>query len=138
MISVICIWLYMLFTCYVVGFACVKMISGKTKWHVRGEIGSLYAGIWAVTFQGGALGQRSACPGMLCLSDFISGGICGTIPLVPAYRNTAGAIGGDYIIFAFFLRNVKRHHPLRYGAIPCPEHPVDRGVRGCARSWEPA
>ncbi|MDE7009180.1 MAG: hypothetical protein K2P07_13665 [Lachnospiraceae bacterium] len=49
MISVICIWLYMLFTCYVVGFACVKMISGKTKWHVRGEIGYLYAGIGAVT-----------------------------------------------------------------------------------------
>ena len=48
MVSVICIWLYMLFTCYVVGFTCVKVVSGKTKWCVNGEIGYLYAGLGAV------------------------------------------------------------------------------------------
>lgn len=29
MLSVIFIWLYMLFTCYVTGFALIRMIAGK-------------------------------------------------------------------------------------------------------------
>lgn len=49
MISVILIWLYMLFTCYIVGFACMKAVLGNTKWRVEKETGYLYAGIGAVT-----------------------------------------------------------------------------------------
>ncbi len=49
MISVIFIWLYMMFTCYVIGFACVKAMSGNAIFKVRGEADYLYAGIGAVT-----------------------------------------------------------------------------------------
>ena len=49
MISVMIIWLYMLFTCYVTGFACIKAISGKAKFVIKKEINYLYAGIGAVT-----------------------------------------------------------------------------------------
>ena len=43
------IWLYMLFTCYVTGFACIKAISGNAKFEAQREISYLYAGIGAVT-----------------------------------------------------------------------------------------
>ena len=43
------IWLYMLFTCYVTGFACVKAVSGNAQFTVRRETSYLYAGIGAVT-----------------------------------------------------------------------------------------
>ena len=49
MISVMIIWLYMLFTCYVTGFACIKAISGNAKFEAQREISYLYAGIGAVT-----------------------------------------------------------------------------------------
>lgn len=53
MISVILIWLYMTVTCYIIGFACIRAISGillRTK-GFRTEKGTdyLYAGIGAVT-----------------------------------------------------------------------------------------
>jgi len=49
MISVIFIWLYMMFTCYVIGFACVKAICGNAAFQVRRKVDCLYAGIGAVT-----------------------------------------------------------------------------------------
>ena len=49
MFSVILIWLYMLFTCYVTGFALIRLISGKELFRVRRETSYLYAGIGAVT-----------------------------------------------------------------------------------------
>lgn len=49
MVSVIFIWLYMLTTCYIVGFACMKILSGNAKWSAKREISYLYAGIGAVT-----------------------------------------------------------------------------------------
>lgn len=49
MVSVIFIWLYILFTCYIVGFACIKVVSGNTKWRAEKETGYLYAGIGGVT-----------------------------------------------------------------------------------------
>lgn len=49
MISVIFIWLYMIFTCYVIGFACVKVMSGNAVFMVRRKVDYLYAGIGAVT-----------------------------------------------------------------------------------------
>ncbi len=49
MISVIFIWLYMMFTCYVIGFVCIKAITGSAKIIIRTEITYLYAGIGAVT-----------------------------------------------------------------------------------------
>lgn len=49
MVSVIFIWLYMLITCYIVGFACMNAVSGNTKWRAEKETGYLYAGIGAVT-----------------------------------------------------------------------------------------
>ncbi|MCM1127411.1 MAG: hypothetical protein NC429_13185 [Lachnospiraceae bacterium] len=49
MISVIFIWLYMLFTCYLTGFLCVKVISGNGKFKFKRETDYFYAGIGAVT-----------------------------------------------------------------------------------------
>lgn len=49
MFSVILIWLYMLFTCYVIGFACISLIKGKETYRCRKETSYLYAGIGAVT-----------------------------------------------------------------------------------------
>ena len=49
MFSVILIWLYMLFTCYVIGFACIRLLRGKEAYQCRKETSYLYAGIGAVT-----------------------------------------------------------------------------------------
>lgn len=49
MLSVILIWLYMLFTCYVTGFACIRVISGKKTFQLKKRTGYLYAGIGVVT-----------------------------------------------------------------------------------------
>ncbi|MDE7404819.1 MAG: hypothetical protein K2M81_06920, partial [Lachnospiraceae bacterium] len=49
MFSVILIWLYMLFTCYVIGFTCITVINGKETYQCRKETSYLYAGIGAVT-----------------------------------------------------------------------------------------
>lgn len=49
MLSVIFIWLYMLFTCYVTGFACIRVISGKKTFQFEKRTSYLYAGIGAVT-----------------------------------------------------------------------------------------
>lgn len=49
MLSCLLIWLYMLFTCYVLGFAFLKMISGKETYRFRNKTSYLYAGIGAVT-----------------------------------------------------------------------------------------
>ena len=49
MISVIFIWLYMMFTCYVIGFVCIKAITGSAKITIRTETTYLYVGIGAVT-----------------------------------------------------------------------------------------
>lgn len=49
MFSVILIWLYMLFTCYVIGFTCITVIKGKEAYQCRKETSYLYAGIGAVT-----------------------------------------------------------------------------------------
>lgn len=49
MLSCLLIWLYMLFTCYVLGFACIKIISGKETFRFRNKTSYLFAGIGAVT-----------------------------------------------------------------------------------------
>lgn len=49
MLSVMLIWLYMLFTCYVIGFACIHVIKGRAAYQCRKETGYLYAGLGAVT-----------------------------------------------------------------------------------------
>lgn len=49
MISVILIWLYMLFTCYITGYVCIKAFSHGTGFKVKKETDHLYAGIGAVT-----------------------------------------------------------------------------------------
>lgn len=49
MLSVILIWLYMLFTCYVTGFACIRSICGKEIFECRRETSYIYAGIGVVT-----------------------------------------------------------------------------------------
>lgn len=49
MFSVTLIWLYMLFTCYVIGFTCITVIKGKETYRCRKETSYLYAGIGAVT-----------------------------------------------------------------------------------------
>lgn len=53
MISVILIWLYMTVTCYIVGFACIRAISGillkKGTFRTNRQADYLYAGIGAVT-----------------------------------------------------------------------------------------
>lgn len=49
MLSCLLIWLYMLFTCYVTGFACIRVISGKEAFQLRKGTSYLYAGIGAVT-----------------------------------------------------------------------------------------
>lgn len=49
MLSVIFIWLYMLFTCFVTGFVSVRAVSGKESFRCKKEIDYLYAGIGAVT-----------------------------------------------------------------------------------------
>lgn len=49
MLSVILIWLYMLFTCYITGFACIRLISGRKGYACRKETDYLYAGIGVMT-----------------------------------------------------------------------------------------
>lgn len=49
MISVILIWLYMLFTCYVSGYGVLKLCIGKERFQLRRRTSYLYAGIGAVT-----------------------------------------------------------------------------------------
>lgn len=53
MISVILNWLYITITCYIVGFGCIKALSGiflgTKEFHLNNEIDYLYAGIGAVT-----------------------------------------------------------------------------------------
>lgn len=47
MLSVILIWLYMLFTCYVTGVALIRAVAGKS-YSCRQEVSYVYAGIGAV------------------------------------------------------------------------------------------
>ncbi len=49
MISVIGIWLYMLFTCYVTGFACIRTVAGKNMFRCQKETSYTFAGIGIVT-----------------------------------------------------------------------------------------
>lgn len=57
MVSVILIWLYMLFTCYVTGYAFVKAVAGKSSgcaestacFRCKKEISYVYAGVGIVT-----------------------------------------------------------------------------------------
>ena len=49
MLSVMLIWAYMLFTCYVAGFACIRIICGKENFQYKRETGCLYAGVGVVT-----------------------------------------------------------------------------------------
>ena len=49
MISVILIWLYIMLTCYIIGFAAVKAMAGSADFKGGREISYLYAGIGAVT-----------------------------------------------------------------------------------------
>lgn len=49
MVSVIFIWIYMIVTCYITGFSCIRAITGKQGWHCKKESGFLFAGIVAVT-----------------------------------------------------------------------------------------
>ncbi|MCM1134282.1 MAG: hypothetical protein NC400_01785 [Clostridium sp.] len=49
MLSVLLIWMYMLFTCYVTGFACVRGICGKENPVYKRESSYLYAGVGFVT-----------------------------------------------------------------------------------------
>ncbi len=48
MLSVILIWLYMLFTCYVIGVASIRLIAGE-NYSCGHKVSYLYAGIGAVT-----------------------------------------------------------------------------------------
>lgn len=48
MLSVILIWLYMLFTCYVTGVASIRVIAGE-NYSCKQQVSYLYAGIGAVT-----------------------------------------------------------------------------------------
>ncbi len=49
MLSVIIIWLYMLITCYVTGFACIRVIAGNQGFRCRRQVNCLYAGIGVMT-----------------------------------------------------------------------------------------
>lgn len=49
MASVIFIWIYMIFTCYVIGFAGLKAIAGRQDYRFKRESGFLFAGITAAT-----------------------------------------------------------------------------------------
>lgn len=49
MVSVILIWIYMIVTCYITGFSCIRAITGKQGWHCKKESSILFAGIAAVT-----------------------------------------------------------------------------------------
>lgn len=49
MISVIVIFLYMLFTCYVIGFACMHIIAGKSTFRCQAETSYLFAGVGIIT-----------------------------------------------------------------------------------------
>lgn len=49
MISVILIWIYMLLTCYFIGFLCIKMAAGKSGYFCKKITSVLFAGITAVT-----------------------------------------------------------------------------------------
>lgn len=49
MLSVILIWLYMLSTCYVTGFVCTKVISGKKTFQFKKRTSYIYVGVGAVT-----------------------------------------------------------------------------------------
>ena len=49
MLSCLLVWMYMLFTCYVTGFACIRVISGKEAFLLKKRTDCLYAGIGAVT-----------------------------------------------------------------------------------------
>lgn len=49
MLAIILIWLYMLFTCYVTGFACVRAISGRGGCLAFKETDYLFAGTGVVT-----------------------------------------------------------------------------------------
>ena len=49
MISVMAIWLYMLLTCYVTGFACIRAIAGKNRLREWNGVDYLYTGVAAVT-----------------------------------------------------------------------------------------
>lgn len=49
MISVLLIWGYMLVTCYVLGFAALKVISGRQEYLYQKESSFLYAGVVATT-----------------------------------------------------------------------------------------
>lgn len=49
MISVSLIWIYMIITCYITGYAALKALSVKQGYYIRKESSCLYAGIVAVT-----------------------------------------------------------------------------------------
>lgn len=48
MVSVLLIWLYMTFTCYVIGFAILSAICGRQEYRIKKESSYLFAGIMAV------------------------------------------------------------------------------------------
>ena len=108
MLSVIFIWLYMLFTCYVTGFALIRMIAGKEGFSCKKEASYLYAGIGAVTvysqffsvFQKVGLGANLlllfAC--MLCIIRFKKE----FGENLHTFRLTVSPLKA-FIVFAFFL-----------------------------------
>lgn len=49
MVSVSLIWIYMIITCYITGYAALKALSVKQGYYIRKESSCLYAGIVAVT-----------------------------------------------------------------------------------------
>lgn len=49
MVSVSLIWIYMIVTCYITGYAALKALSVKQGYYIRKESSCLYAGIVAVT-----------------------------------------------------------------------------------------
>lgn len=108
MLSVIFIWLYMLFTCYVTGFALIRMIAGKEGFSCKKEASYLYAGIGAVTvysqffsvFQKVGLGANLlllfAC--MLCIIRFKKE----FGENLHTFRLTVSPLKA-FIVFAFFI-----------------------------------
>ena len=49
MISVLLIWIYMIITCYITGYAVLEILAGRCGYHIAKESSYLYAGIVAMT-----------------------------------------------------------------------------------------
>ncbi len=119
MLTLVFNWIYILFTCFCLGMAFAWFVDKTLHYTIRGLDSILGAGLLTATVYAqvfSLLGPVGLWANLVLL--------CACLELFPAPgRGGAGPCG------RLELLCLPRVQGARYGFIPWPEHPLDRGVR---------